>query len=82
MPRSIPLLLIVGFSLASLGCEASKAVDPTSSAPIDTSKATKDTTKVVTDTSKAPKDTAKTPVVPVQPARYRPIRSSDLPKAR
>jgi hypothetical protein len=67
MSRSIPFLLIAGFSLACLGCEASKAVGPTSSAPIDTSKATKDTTKVVTDTTKSPKDTAKTPVTPVQP---------------
>ncbi|QQS06649.1 MAG: hypothetical protein IPK50_07045 [Fibrobacterota bacterium] len=67
MSRSIPFLLIAGFSLACLGCEASKAVGPTTSSPIDTSKAAKDTTKVLTDTTKAPKDTAKTPVVPVQP---------------
>ncbi|QQS06651.1 MAG: hypothetical protein IPK50_07055 [Fibrobacterota bacterium] len=60
MPRHASFLLIAGFSLLSLGCEASKAVDPTSSAPIDTSKVAKDTTK-------AAKDTAKTPVVTVQP---------------
>lgn len=82
MSRSIPFLLIAGFSMVGLGCDASKAVGPTSTTSADTTKAAKDTSKVLTDTAKTPKDTAKapsdttkspkdtvkTPIAPVPPA--------------